>query len=183
MGVRGLARAVDVSASLISQIERGRVQPSVATLHAVVTALRLSLDDLFREGESKETVKETPEANVRLQRAKSRQAIRLARGVRWEQLTPRPVPGVEFIYVVYEAGATSCDEDSLIQHGGTEYAYVVSGRVGIRVGFEQYELRAGDSISFDGQLPHRTWTVGNAPAVAIWFVLNRRGDKRFRKGR
>ena len=39
MSVRGLARAVDVSASLISQIETGKSSPSVSTLYAITTAL------------------------------------------------------------------------------------------------------------------------------------------------
>lgn len=45
--VRGLAREVGVSASLISQIENGRSQPSVSTLYAITTALGISIEDLF----------------------------------------------------------------------------------------------------------------------------------------
>ena len=78
-------------------------------------------------------------------------------------------------------GATSCEEDALIRHGGKEYAYVLSGRLGIRLGFEEFELKPGDSITFDAQTPHRLWTIGNKPAIAIWVVLNRHGDRRSRK--
>lgn len=45
--VRGLARDVGVSASLISQIETGRSQPSVSTLYAITTALGVSVEELF----------------------------------------------------------------------------------------------------------------------------------------
>ena len=45
--VRGLARDVGVSASLISQIETGRSQPSVSTLYAITTALGISIEDIF----------------------------------------------------------------------------------------------------------------------------------------
>jgi transcriptional regulator with XRE-family HTH domain/quercetin dioxygenase-like cupin family protein len=48
--VRGLARDIGVSASLISQIETGRSQPSVSTLYAIVTALGVSIEDLFAPG-------------------------------------------------------------------------------------------------------------------------------------
>ena len=47
LSVRELARRIGLSASLISQVETGRVQPSVTTLMAVVTELGLSLDNLF----------------------------------------------------------------------------------------------------------------------------------------
>lgn len=45
--VRGLAREVGVSASLISQIETGKSQPSVSTLFAITTALDISIEALF----------------------------------------------------------------------------------------------------------------------------------------
>jgi len=49
LSVRELARRIGVSGSLISQIETGRVQPSVTTLMALVTELGLSLNDLFSD--------------------------------------------------------------------------------------------------------------------------------------
>jgi transcriptional regulator with XRE-family HTH domain len=47
--VRGLARYVGVSPSLVSQIERGRVMPSVGTLYTIANELELLVDDLFRD--------------------------------------------------------------------------------------------------------------------------------------
>ena len=49
MTVRGLARLVDVSASLISQIETGKSSPSVSTLYAMTAALGISVEDVFGE--------------------------------------------------------------------------------------------------------------------------------------
>jgi transcriptional regulator with XRE-family HTH domain len=49
VSVRGLARAVDVSASLISQIETGKSSPSVSTLYAITTALQISIEDVFND--------------------------------------------------------------------------------------------------------------------------------------
>jgi transcriptional regulator with XRE-family HTH domain/quercetin dioxygenase-like cupin family protein len=45
--VRGVARLVDVSASLISQIETGKSSPSVSTLYAITAALGISIEDVF----------------------------------------------------------------------------------------------------------------------------------------
>ena len=47
LSVRGLARDIGVSASLISQIETEKSQPSVSTLYAITTALGISIEDLF----------------------------------------------------------------------------------------------------------------------------------------
>jgi len=178
--VRGLARYVGVSPSLISQVERGRVMPSVGTLYAIANQLELVVDDLFRDAGTPraDRVRDLGDAYNPVQRGTNRKTIRLAEGVRWERLTPRPDPEVEFLYVVYEAGAESCDKDSLIRHGGKEYAYVIAGRLGLKIGFEEFELGPGDSVTFDAQMPHRLWTIGKRPAEAIWVVCNRHGDAR-----
>ena len=191
--VRGLARAVGVSPSLISQIELGRVMPSVGTLYAITTEMGLLVDDMFKDSAAVASVGTADVAQAPVDRAgrgtrsaksgpvqrhASRRAIRLATGVRWEMLTAAPDDELDFLYVVYDVGGESCPVDSMVRHGGKEFAYVLSGRLGLKLGFEEYELGPGDSMSFDAQLPHRLWTVGAQPAVAIWAVLNRQGDRR-----
>ena len=52
------------------------------------------------------------------------------------------------------------------RHGGKEYAYILRGHLGIKIGFEEFELGPGDSIAFDAQMPHRLWTIGPEPAEA-----------------
>ena len=185
MSVRGLARYVGVSPSLVSQIERGRVMPSVGTLYSLANELGLVVDDLFSGAQprgKKSDRSEMTAADVVNPVLKSgqRKVIKLADGVRWERLTPTPDKDVEFLVVVYDVGAESCAKDALIRHGGKEYAFMISGRLGIKIGFEEFELGPGDSIAFDAQMPHRLWTVGREPAEAIWVVLNRHGDNRVR---
>ena len=107
-----------------------------------------------------------------------RRVINLASGVRWERLTPHSDPDVEFLYVVYPVGAESCPEDALVTHGGREYGYVTSGTLGVRVGFEEYELGSGGSIAFDSSSPHRLWAIGEEPVHAIWVVIGRASDPR-----
>jgi transcriptional regulator with XRE-family HTH domain len=183
MSLRELARRVGVSPSLVSQIELERVKPSVGTLYSMSNELGLLLDELFRDAVPKPVGRGRPAraATGPVQRRNRRKSLKLAAGVRWERLTAAPDDEVEFLYVAYDAGAASCEEDSLIRHGGKEYTYVISGRLGMKIGFEEYELGPGDSVSFDANSPHRLWTIGREPAVAIWVVLNRHGDRRTRK--
>jgi transcriptional regulator with XRE-family HTH domain len=183
MSVRGLARYVGVSPSLVSQIERGRVMPSVGTLYSIANELGLVVDDLFTGAQPRSRKSERPDMAVAdvvnpVLKSGQRKVIKLADGVRWERLTPTPDKDVEFLVVVCDVGAESCRKDALIRHGGKEYAYVLSGQLGIKIGFEEFELGPGDSIAFDAQMPHRLWTVGKEPAEALWVVLNRHGDSR-----
>jgi transcriptional regulator with XRE-family HTH domain/quercetin dioxygenase-like cupin family protein len=108
--------------------------------------------------------------------------IQLASGVRWERLAPPTPQDVDFLQVAYEPGSESCPEDSLMRHSGHEYGHVVTGRMGVTVGFDTYELGPGDSVAFDSTMPHRLFAIGNETVEAIWVVVGRRGDARLGHG-
>jgi len=179
MSLRELARRVGVSPSLVSQIELDRVNPSVSTLYALVTELGMTMSDVFGDFPGDRVVRRLTDDDGGLALCpETRLVLNLASGVRWERLTPHSDRDVEFLYVVYPVGAASCPEDALMTHGGKEYGYVSSGTLGVRVGFEEYELGPGGSIAFDSSSPHRLWAVGEEPVHAIWVVIGREADPR-----
>ena len=180
ISLRELARRVGVSPSLVSQIELDHVNPSVSTLYALVTELGLTMSDVFGEvSQPVSPVSHRPSGDGSpVAPPDGRRVINLASGVRWERLTPHADPDLEFLYVVYPVGAESCAENALVTHAGREYGYVTSGTLGVRVGFEEYELGPGVSIAFDSSSPHRLWAVGDEPVHAIWVVLGRAADPR-----
>lgn len=181
---RELARRLGLSASLISQLESGLSKPSVGTLYAIVTELDLSLDKLLRGDES--AVRDDGEPGLSGQNGRGgplvhpekRKVIDLASGVRWEQLTADTEEGVDFLHAIYEVGGASTPDESLMRHHGREYGYVMSGKMGIQLGFELFELEPGDSIAFDSTEPHRLFNMGDEPVHAIWFVVGRGADDR-----
>ena len=181
ISLRELARRVGVSPSLVSQIELDRVNHSVSTLYALVTELGMTMSDVFGDSPSGEPVirrlREEDEDGL-AERPETRRVINLASGVRWERLTPQSDREVEFLYVVYPVGAASCPEDALMTHGGKEYGYISSGTLGVRVGFDEYELGPGGSIAFDSSSPHRLWAIGEEPVHAVWVVIGRKADPR-----
>jgi transcriptional regulator with XRE-family HTH domain len=179
ISLRELARRVGVSPSLVSQIELDRVNPSVSTLYALVTELGMTMSDVFGDSRPGERAAPQPSSTDGLaQRPETRRIINLASGVRWERLTPHSDRDVEFLYVTYPVGAESCPDDALMTHGGKEYGYVTSGTLGVRVGFDEYELGPGGSIAFDSSSPHRLWTIGDDPVHAVWVVIGRKADPR-----
>lgn len=199
IGVRELARRLDVSASLISQIELGRVVPSVSTLYAMTNALGVSMDSLFlgdgvREkgaggtdavtspsprawSNGHERSVPVPEATAHerafIQRRDHRRSIDLEQGVRWELLTPTPEPGAEFLEVIYPAGGSSSPTNHPILHNGRDYCLILEGALSVMIGFEEHVLYEGDSLAFDATIPHRFWNAGSTLVRAVWFVLDR----------
>jgi transcriptional regulator with XRE-family HTH domain len=185
--LRRLAERLDVSPSLISQIETGRARPSVNTLYAIASELGVSLDELLFNDAARaaraargaadagpQVVPPAPAAVAPVQRADDRAAIRLASGVVWERLTTESVSGIDFLYVTYEVGGASSPEHEFQRHGGHEWGYVLSGTLGVTIGFEDHVLGPGDSISIDSTVPHRLYNRGTVPVHGIWFVLGRR---------
>jgi transcriptional regulator with XRE-family HTH domain len=183
LSLRTLAERLGVSPSLISQIETGRANPSVSTLYAIAAELDVSLDELlFNDrrppGPAATTRAGAPSSGTMaaappVQRAGDRHAIRLASGVNWERLTTLSEPGVEFLRVTYEVGGASSPPDAFQRHPGHEWGYVLSGRLQVRIGFDEYVLEPGDAISINSSVPHRLATIGDQPVTAIWFVLGR----------
>jgi transcriptional regulator with XRE-family HTH domain len=180
IGVRELSRRLDVSASMISQIERERVMPSVNTLYSITSALGISLDDLFG-GERPSAGRggdDGPRGPGYVQRRDGQQSLSLSSGVRWDLLTSEPNTDVEFLRASYAVGSESTPPDALMRHTGHEYGTVIEGVLGVTAGFETHELQPGDSISFDSSTPHRLFNAGDEPVVAIWVVVGRGGDPR-----
>jgi transcriptional regulator with XRE-family HTH domain/quercetin dioxygenase-like cupin family protein len=195
LSLRALARAVGVSASLVSQIETGKSQPSVSTLYAITQALGTSVDDVFEADETGE-LEAAGEAGVAgeagadaagavvaeallptpghgtgpLVRPAAREVLRLESGVTWERLGHVPGTHVDFLLVTYAPGGSSSGTGHLMRHTGVEHGYLIEGELTLTLGFDEYLLRAGDATSFPSGIPHRYRNEGERPAVGVWFV-------------
>ncbi|MEV0219624.1 XRE family transcriptional regulator [Streptomyces sp. NPDC050704] len=193
ISLRGLAREIGVSASLISQIETGKSQPSVSTLYAITTALAIPVESLFdaesdpARSPAAATVGAPPDTVLRalasfaadpgrrigpLVGGAEREVLELDSGVVWERLGHVPGMEVDFLLVTYRPGGSSSSTGGLMRHPGTEYGYLTSGELVLTLGFEEYAIRPGDAVSFESTTPHRYRNDGDEPAVGVWFVFS-----------
>jgi transcriptional regulator with XRE-family HTH domain len=182
VSARELARQIGVSPSLISQIETDKSNPSVSTLYAITTALGVSVEELFdsrRDGGNPTAADVSPRwpTAVRDRRVgpvvspDQREILTLDTGVTWELLGRVPNVHAEFLRITYPPGSTSSSSGLLMRHSGIEYGIVLSGELLLTLGFEEYRIGPGDSVSFDSTTPHRYRNEGTEPAIGIWFVL------------
>lgn len=182
VSVRGLAREVGVSASMVSQIETGKAQPSVSTLYAITSALGITVEEVFTP--SAEALATAPNREAALEalrgqrlgplvRPEGRRVLQLDTGVTWELLGELPQHVVDFLRVTYPPGSSSSSSGGLMRHPGSEYGHLLSGELQLTLGFEEMVLRPGDSVCFDSATPHRYHNQGTEPAVGIWFVIER----------
>jgi transcriptional regulator with XRE-family HTH domain len=144
LSVRELAARAELSAGLISQVERGITDPSLQTLRAVAKVLNTPLFDLFADSDPDD---------VAIIRADSRMAIRSPHG---ELMYARLSPGsgrLEVLEGVLQAGAASSDDPW--SHPSEECVVVTSGALIVEVAGQLNCLAPGDSCYFDSRLPHR----------------------------
>ena len=163
ISLRELARRIDVSPSLISQIETGKIHPSVSTLYAIASELDASLDQLLFRDDARSTASSEAAAEAvaghpnlpPVLQGEDRQVIRLSSGVEWERLTAESAPGVDFLHVTYPPGSESSPADEMQRHPGREWGYVTSGTLRVTIAFNDYVLgpRGCHRLRFDGPAP------------------------------
>ncbi|MDO0938332.1 cupin domain-containing protein [Streptomyces sp. DG2A-72] len=189
MSLRSLAREIGVSASLVSQIETGKSQPSVSTLYAITTALGISVESLFEAQESVPRIAAGAAPGTVLHALAAfaadpgrrigplvtpgeRETLELDSGVVWERLGHVPGTDVDFLLVTYRPGGSSSSSGGLMRHTGTEYGFLTSGELVLTLGFDEYPLRPGDAVCFESTTPHRYRNDGEEPAVGVWCVFS-----------
>jgi transcriptional regulator with XRE-family HTH domain len=168
---RQLAERAGLSAGMICLIEKGEANPSVQSLLGLAEALALPLASFFDEQHDSVTKEDASSGSSSSSRrmvlsAEMRPVLELAGGITWSLLTPGQEAGIEFREVRYDPGA--CSSPKPMQHAGREWGLVQEGELLLELGPERLLLRAGDSVVFDSQVPHRTLNVGNIPMRAVW---------------
>jgi transcriptional regulator with XRE-family HTH domain len=193
LSMRELAERSGASTSLISQVETGKTNPTVAKLQNLATALGVPVNYFFDPHDEpppdpqplaaarEEDTYGAPPGNgvpvhsgvpLDVVRGYERETIELSDGVTWERLTPHGRAGIEFLEVTYEVNANS---GPLASHYGEEFVHVKQGALEVEFAFDRVVLAAGDSLVFDSTVPHRVTSVGDVPMKAIWVNWTRVG--------
>jgi len=163
LSLRDLADRSGVSAPMLSQVERGETSPTLAVAARIAAGLELRLSQLLRLDE---------DGAVSVVRAAERRRGG-GRGHRYELLTP-PLPGqrAEVSRHVLVPGAKTGGPGDPPMHepGSRETALVESGPVVLVCDGERHELAAGDTVTFDADLPHHFENPGPEEAVLLAVV-------------
>lgn len=169
LSLRATAAEAAISPSLLSQVETGKVQPSVSTLYAIVNCLGLSVDEVLgtpsAQGGPRRRLRADP-----VQRWDAAPEILMENGVSWRGLAVSGGGDVDALHVTYDPGAASSLDGTHMRHDGVEYGYIIRGEITLKIDFDSYVLRAGDSFCFDSMRPHFFFNHTDAVAEGVWFV-------------
>jgi transcriptional regulator with XRE-family HTH domain len=171
MGLVELGRHTGLSASFLSQLETGRVVPTLRNLARIAMVFAKDLSYFFDP---------EPQTLFRVHRQKDR--VRL------------PQSGVEepsyfFASLGYLVPDRQLDpyfaeflppkqgrEPRAHQHIGHEFLYVLSGKLAVRHGEAIYDLEPGDAVYFDANTIHSYVCAGDVPANAVIVTLQSPGS-------
>ncbi|MHB0991823.1 MAG: helix-turn-helix domain-containing protein [Burkholderiales bacterium] len=147
--IADVAERAGISRGMLSKIENGQTATSLETLSKLSQALGISLSTLFKGFQ-------IPEGGAQhIKNDKGMQVVR--RGSKH---------GHSYHLLAYDQGPTKLFEPFLItmddasevfptfQHQGTEFIYMLQGKIEYRHGQHNYVLEPGDSLTFRGEVPH-----------------------------
>lgn len=203
MSLRELATKAEISASMLSQIETGKVFPSVRSLYGIASALAVSVDYFFPELGNNNSYQESLVASTagemtasEMRDARLNGSTEIATEFPHYTLASPIVhansrPTIELkghvtwsrLTALAESGAEfleityapgSMSGENMSHHDGREFGYILEGELVVELGFESYVLQKGDSIIFESTTPHRLMNKGSQPMRAVWVVLSPR---------
>ena len=170
LSLRDLSDRSGVSPTMLSQVERGSTSPTLAVAEKIAAGLDLSLSQLLRLDEVRHLVISRSEDHL----------VRSSGGHRIEELTP-PLPGQRADVSAHRLnpGASTGGEGDAPMHepGSRETTVVLDGSVMLVFEGERHQLNAGDSVTFDADLPHHFENQSDEPVefIAVIAAGLRRG--------
>ena len=163
IGLVDLGKHTGLSASLLSQLENGKMVPTLPTLARIAMVYDVGVDYFFtdRKGASLFSV------------------VRAGERMRFPERADAPDPGYFFECLAfssqekslqaYQAEILPREEDRVIPHvhDGAEFIHVLSGVLGVQYLEGETLLKEGDSVYFDSSQPHGYRSAGSEPARVI----------------
>jgi transcriptional regulator with XRE-family HTH domain len=148
-----------ISVSMLSQVERGLLDPSLETLRNIADALGTAPFRLLAE--------EGSVAGV-VRRAERRVLEVDAGKLRIELLSPSAEGAFEIAVWELQPGCSRLG--SARAHPGEEANLLLQGRAQFEIGDEQIELAVGDCVTFDPRKAHRVTAIGDEPVICVDVV-------------
>ncbi len=164
LSLQGLSDISDVATGTIHKIESSGMVPTITTLLKLATALGVTVGYFVEEDEN-------ASQRVQFTQADHRQPVYTPhKGLTLGGITGSYRQFQTAAAVATMAAGASSGKNTL-NHTGEELIYVLSGEVVFRMNDDDFVLKPGDSLHFQGSVPHHWENRGDVPAQLIWYVF------------
>jgi len=165
-----ISKRIGLTPSCLSQLERGKFSPSIATLRKITSTLNIKISYLFEEKtiDNIILIKKDKRKEFRYEDSKIKVEI-LASGTLNIKMEP--------LFLTISPGGETSKE--LSNHKGQEFGMILEGRAKLILGKKEYVMENGDSICFDSTEPHKLVNVGKKNAKVLWVITSPEQKKPF----
>ena len=162
---RQLAEKAGLTPSMLSQIESGRLTPSLHTLGRLAGALGIPIASLFEQA---------PQGRLHLTRKSEYPVVSFdGSSEKWHVLGAGLFQG-KIRAVVSTLGPRAKGvktEKVILDPGQMKLLYVLEGKVALHYNGSTHPLEVGDSAYLDGGSPHGWENLGPKTAKVLWVIL------------
>lgn len=164
--IADVAKHAGISQGMLSRIENAQVSTSLDTLHRVCDTLGLHLSQLFQDFDRPEGTAQHIKNNEGLEVVKRG----TERGHTYHLLSYQQGPhkNIEPFLVMMDDAS---EVFPTFSHPGTEFLYLLEGKLEYRHGNHTYLLEPGDSLTFDGEIPHGPEQLYDVP-IKLLSIMN-----------
>jgi transcriptional regulator with XRE-family HTH domain len=161
-----VSKRSNISSAMLSRLENGDVSASLETLAALTTALGVPLANLFSDvGKPRGGAQHVP-------KGQGLEVVRRGtkRGHTYHLLAADRGPRRAF-----EPFLVTLNDKSEVfpgfEHPGTEFIYLLEGSLTYRHGDETHLLKAGDALTFSGEVPHGPEKLIKTPIRMLSVII------------
>ena len=163
--LKALADLTGLSSSYLSQIEHGKVSPSLSSLVKIAHVLGTTIQGLF------EQVSHQDESPV-IRKNDRRLASSLDEGINISFATNSVLSKtMEVAVVKLQVGAQTGDNAASYKRFGSQVMYVTKGKVEARLKNDTFILNKGDSLNMNSDDPHAVRNIHTNESEVIFFVV------------
>jgi transcriptional regulator with XRE-family HTH domain len=165
--VEQLATRAGVSKGLISQIENNRTVPSLPVLFNIIHSLEENLRTFFED----------------MQDSFSNNHVLIIRKGQEKMLTKEPVKGFSYKRILTRTVTSQATDvvllelkkgagrKQMISTDAFECKYVLKGQIEYQIDKDVFVLHEGDTLFFDGRVPHRLKNIARTASLMLVFYL------------
>ena len=157
--LKEVAQYARVTPSLISQLERGKANPSLSVLSLIANCLEVSVGSLVDGSEIR--ADRSPVLHKR-----DRKTLITVGNARHQLLSQHCDLNCEFIMNEWAPGTSAGSGE--VRHEGVECGLLLQGQLKVVLGEKCYVLKVGDSTTFPSTTPHKISNPGPETAVTVW---------------
>jgi len=159
-----------LSASMLSQLETGKMVPTLPTLARIAMVFDVGLEHFF-DDRKRQKVFSVVRSDERL---KFPERPELQTPAYFFECLAFATQSKDLQAYLAEFPKRNSDEIAEHFHQGSEFLYMLEGSIAIRFEQEDHVLRAGDSVYFDSSEPHSYRGLGKTGGTAVVVTTEKR---------